>query len=541
MDVSIREPVDVLVIGAGLTGLRAAVAASGLGKRTAVLSKGPRCSTGVIGFNAPVGPRDSPDRYFADLQASGQGLSRPSLARTLARRAAGEAAFLESMGMEFSRDESGGYDLLKPLGCSVPCLIHKGIVTGAEAERLFLEALRQAHVPVRFDVDVLDLLSDGGRVYGAVGVEGDGTLCCYPAGAVVLAAGGCGALYPVTTYPAPIRGDSYAMAARAGAVLTDMEFIQFEPCCLTEPGPLRGKGISTTMMNAGGRLLNGDGKEFLSDYFQDLNGVKKGELARAIYAEKRRCGGRDVLYDLTGLSAEELERHCLWTERLRSYGWDPLQRLLPIAPAAHTFLGGVRTDSACRTSVEGLFAAGEAMGGLHGADRLGGCAGAETFVFGAVAGESAARFSSLDERRIQTAASLAGELLDRLSAGSGSPWAEAESALLELRRCAGEDMSLVRSAAGIGRAKSVSVRALALSGGLRCRGAEELRRKNALRSMALTLGMMAAASEVRRESRGVFYREDLPQTDAGCAINIRVTYHGGEIAAGYGPAGGEEV
>lgn len=536
MDMVVREPVDVLVIGAGLTGLRAALAASGMGKRTAVLSKGARCSSGVIGFNASVGAQDSPERYFADIQASGQGLSRPELAWTLARRSAGEAAFLESLGMEFSREESGEYNLLRPLGCSVPRLIHKGIVTGAEAERLFLKALQVAGVSVQFDVDVLDLLSDGGRVYGAVGIEG-GVPACYPAGAVVLAAGGCGALYPVTTYPGVIRGDSYAMAARAGAVLTDMEFIQFEPCCLTEPVSLRGKGISTTMMNAGGRLLNGAGKEFLPDYFSDPDSIKKGELARAIYTEKKRCGGADILYDLSALSQEELERHCLWTEQLRGHGWDPLRQPLPVAPAAHTFLGGVRTDSACRTNVEGLFAAGEALGGLHGADRLGGCAGAETFVFGAVAGESAAR-CSLRSIRSEQAAALARELLDKLCAGDGATREEAESALRDLRRCAGEDMSLVRTGEGIVRARRISARVLALGGELTCRSTEELARKNALRSMALTLGMMAAASGARRESRGVFYREDYPRIDEDCAVSIQVSWRDGEIAADRGPAGG---
>ena len=305
-----KKNTDILIVGAGLTGLRAAVAALERGRKVTVLSKGPRCSAGVIGFNAAVGASDSRERYCRDILESGQGLSQPELADLLAEKSDEQVDYLKKKGLCFDRKQDGSYDLLTPLGCSAPRLVHKGTVTGAEEEKIFLGEIERMGGELMTDAYVLDLISDGDTVYGAVAVIG-GRLTRIVSNAVIMAAGGGGGLYPITVYPRGICGDSYAIAARAGAELTDMEFVQFEPCCLTKPEKLCGKGISTTLLNAGGRLLNARGESFLSRYFGGTSKMQKDRLSRAIFSEAKACGA-PCLYDLRDVPEEEIRAHCLF-------------------------------------------------------------------------------------------------------------------------------------------------------------------------------------------------------------------------------------
>ena len=146
---------DIIIVGAGLTGLRAAVAALEQGRQVTVLSKGPRCSAGVIGFNAAVDPRDSHERYYQDIIASGQGLSQPELAKLLAEKSDAQVDYLEGLGFCFDKKADGSYDLLSPLGCSAPRLVHKGTITGAEEEVLFLKEIERMGGEVYWDTFVL--------------------------------------------------------------------------------------------------------------------------------------------------------------------------------------------------------------------------------------------------------------------------------------------------------------------------------------------------------------------------------------------------
>ena len=519
---------DVLVIGAGLTGLRAALAASQFGKKVLVLSKGPRCSYGVMGFNAAVSKKDSDKLYYEDILDSGKGLSDKKLAYTLSKNSALELHYLEKNGLIFDKTALGGYDLLQPLGCSEPRLVHIGRFTGTESEIVFLEKLEQSGVHVAFDVTVLDLIVDEKRVYGALAVRRN-RLICYAASSVVVAAGGCGALYPVTTYPVGIQGDSYAMMARAGAELIDMEFMQFEPCCLAEPMALKGKGISTTMLNAGAKLLSADGHEFLSSYISDIKTMQKGNLARAMYSEMQKSGGQPLLYDLRSISKEEIEMHCLWTKELIASGYDPGEVPLKVCPAAHTFLGGARVNERCETSIKGMFAAGEAMGGLHGANRIGGCAGSETYVFGAVAGESAARYAAEENCSHQA------EKLARRLFASYAPEGDKKHGLIaqmkkELSVCVSDGLSIVRSEQGINAAAETAAKIETAVKYISWKNIEQLTACIELKNMALVSQMISAASLARKESRGVFYRSDYPNQSKQFERNFIVTVHNGEIS-----------
>lgn len=518
---------DVLVIGAGLTGLRAALAASQFGKKVLVLSKGPRCSYGVMGFNAAVGKEDSDKLYYEDILSSGKGLSNKKLAYILSKNSALELRYLESNGLNFEKTAQGEYDLLQPLGCSKPRLVHIGKSTGPESEKVFLEKLGQAGVLVAFDVTVLDLLVEKGRVYGALAVS-QNQLVCYAASSVVVAAGGCGALYPVTTYPEGIQGDSYAMMARAGVELIDMEFIQFEPCCLAEPEILKGRGISTTMLNVGAKLLRADGHDFLSKYIPDIRYIQKGNLARAMYTEMGKTAWKPLLYDLRSISEEDLETHCLWTKELKACGLDTRIAPLKVCPAAHTFLGGAKVNERCETSVKGIFAAGEAMGGLHGANRIGGCAGAETYVFGAIAGESAAKYATGENFSQQA------EMLARKIFTTYSPKGDEKYELIAIMRkrlssCVSTGLSIVRNEQGIKASSETAAEIESSASRISWDNMSQLTACIELKNMALVSRIMSAASLARKESRGVFYRSDYPAQSEQFELNFIVSVQKGEI------------
>ncbi len=381
---------DVLVLGFGLAGLRAAESAVKWGCRVLVVGRGAGASPGVIGFNAPVGKGDSVERFRADIERNGAGLAVPELTAVLAGKAGESVADLERLGISFDRRE-GEYQLLQPLGCSVPRLVHLANRTGPESIRLIRDFLLQSGVGFLPVAGVAALVKNGGAVCGAEVILSETETRFIAAKAVVLALGGGGSIYAGSTYPGDVTGSGYALALEAGAELCDMEFVQFEPCRGIWPRPL---GISTTLLSHGGSLYNGEKRVFLLKEARDCS---KAELAffigREIFRGRPTPHG-GVWLDLSGVPEEELTvGHAMYYRRFLGAGIDLKTTPVEVAPAAHTFLGGVRIDAACRTSVSGLFAAGEVTGGVHGANRIGGNAGTEVYVFGRIAGESAAHYA----------------------------------------------------------------------------------------------------------------------------------------------------
>ena len=512
MEYEIRTS-DVLIIGGGLAGLRAAYQAAEAGCAVTVVSKGPRCSADVSGFNAPVGADDSVELFVADIRNSGMTLNDPVLGEILARDSLKETAFLEQLGLEFQKTPEGAYQLLQPLWCSVPRLVHSGTATGAEAERLLLQGLKELGVQVEAPVTVVEILTAEGSVCGALAHRsGADAMTVYAAKAVVLAAGGCGGLYEVSTYSKAICGDSAALAYRAGAELTNMEFIDFEPCCLVQPAHLKGRGVSSTMLFIGGVLRNTAGEDIIQKYFTDISEVNKSRLSRAIFREIREGRGTangGVYYDLTAVAREELEEHETYLGLLESNGIDLAVTPLEVAPAAHTCLGGVRTDEHCRSNVPGLFAAGEAMGSLHGANRIGGNAGTEVFVFGSVAGKSAAAYAkniTLDESAsAATAERVMAEAFGVMQKAGDTP----ETCAANIRRAVSVGVPLLRNEADLLELKN----RLKITAGFDAFTAENLETYLSLLSMTQTAGIIAEASLLRKESRGVFNRSDYPETD----------------------------
>ena len=394
---------DCLIIGGGLAGRMAAREASRAGLRVTMLSDGPGASPWVHGINIPVHPEDSVESFLSDTIASGQGVSDPALADALCRDAPDILTELEGMGLRFNRDGQG-YQFLRPLGASHPRVMSVGNDTGVAILKT-LKAELEAKLDERPGLRAVRLLTAKGCVTGALCFDRrSDTWLAVRAAATVLACGGFCGIYPFTTNKRDSGGDGVAMAFSAGAALCDLEMIQFEPSGAVWPETLRGTSMITTMFFEGAVLRNRDGERFMLRYGPEGERVNKDLLARRIAAEIQGGKGTThggVYFDATALGRERLEElYPSYVARYRAAGIDLAGEWIELAPCAHTSLGGVRVDAQCASTVEGLFACGEAMGGLHGANRIGGSAGLETLVFGRRAGLAAAAYirrSSADE------------------------------------------------------------------------------------------------------------------------------------------------
>ena len=362
---------DVLVIGGGLAGWRAAAAAAQAGASVRLVANGVGNSPHIHALNCPVLPGDSAERMYADTLSSGHGTNDPALVRALC-----DGAVALKDEFPFDRDADGVYKTIRPLGSSVPRCVSIDHAIGTFA-------LRKARAEAGDAVDVtegrvvaLALALTGWRVFVARLESGEELR----ARAVVLATGGWCGKYAFSTNPSYLRGDGIELAQSLGAAVRDSDAVQYEPTVRVD-GPRRGVPVITTLLFAGAKLLNDAGAAFLPDVR-----LNKDALSRAIFAEMDRTGAEGVWYDLSACT----------DEALAACNMDPAERRIRVAPAPHTSLGGVAVAADCRVldaagrPIPGLFAAGEVTGGLHGQNRLGGNAGTEVLVFGRIAGLSAA-------------------------------------------------------------------------------------------------------------------------------------------------------
>ena len=386
---------DVLIIGAGLTGTVAADEIIQNSDLTVMqLSSGSGASPYIHGFCMPVGAGDSEALLYADTMASGYGQCEPKLVESLCSHAASLEAYFAELGLQLDRGEDGPR-LLHALGSSVPRIASIRNDTGAVMLRRVRDRLKASSRYTQLTGQrALELICDKGRVIGAVCYDGEKD-CFYSvyAKTVILATGGFGRMFPESTNSADIGGDGAAMAYLAGAALTDMEFVQFEPSAAVWPPEVAGKGIVTTMFYDGAVLRSKDGKRFMLAYSENAERVPKDVQSKCICDEIRRHGSTPhggVWFDATGVPEEKWQgAYKPYLNRYLACGIDLRKEPVEIAPAAHTTCGGVRIDEKCLCGVPGLIVCGEAAGGLHGANRLGGNAGLETMVFGRIAGKTA--------------------------------------------------------------------------------------------------------------------------------------------------------
>jgi succinate dehydrogenase/fumarate reductase flavoprotein subunit len=379
---------DVLVIGGGLAGWRAAEAAVKRGASVALVANGSGNSPDIHAINVPVREDDSVERFIDDTLRSGRGGCDRALVETLCR----ESVKLADE-FPFDRNLDGSYKLLQPLGCSVPRCVSVDHRIGAYA---LAKIKRDLSGKIEMVKGRVTALSFNSKLSTFSFQLGDHDSPC-EARTVVIATGGWCGKYDFSDNPPELRGDGIDMAVKLGAATRDMDQVQYEPTVALAPERVRCIPVITTMLFDGATFRNAKGEEFLSDKH-----ANKDEISRAIFAEIEAGRGSDggVWFDATQVPRGILDTTYIDTvKRYEAAGVDIHRESMLVAPAPHTSLGGLVIDTHCRvlrtdgTPIPGLFAAGEVTGGIHGFNRIGGNAGTETLVFGRIAGEEAASFA----------------------------------------------------------------------------------------------------------------------------------------------------
>ncbi|MDQ3147196.1 MAG: FAD-binding protein, partial [Actinomycetota bacterium] len=382
---------DLLVLGSGVAGLSAAVrAAARPGLRVGVLTKAElhqsatRWAQGGVAavlsgetsaLRADI-ESDSTDLHFADTLAAGAGLCDPDAVRVLVDEGPGRVQELIAIGAVFDTDHRGALELAREGGHSKARVVHAGgAATGAEIERALVEAVQASAAAVLEGWFALELLTEGGRCRGVSALDPSGTRREVRAGAVLVATGGAGQLYAVTTNPAESTGDGVAMALRAGVAVADVEFMQFHPPALHHPAMPRPL-LSEALRGHGALLRDTRGERFVDEL------LPRDQVSRAMTTRMLDQGADHLWLDATSL-ADFAVRFPTIAATVRSIGLDPARDWLPIAPAAHYLSGGIVTDLRGASALPGLWACGEAAcTGVHGANRLASNSLLEGMVFG---------------------------------------------------------------------------------------------------------------------------------------------------------------
>jgi succinate dehydrogenase/fumarate reductase flavoprotein subunit len=504
---------DILVIGSGLAGLLSALEAERAGLRVLVVGKfaigmGTNTSLANGAFTASNSHFPKEDHLQATLE-SGKGLNQIRLVKTLVEKGPEAIRKLKDYGAPIL-EKGMGYIVDRPEGSSqLPgCLLIKPLV----------ERLKNSSIRLLPGLIIFDLVVEEGEALGAFGFLKDGKPCLIQSRAVILSAGGAGAIYRRNDNQRGILGDGYALALRAGLPLFDLEFVQFYPFVLGEPRlssfllyPPYPKEV---------RLFDENGEDLLERF--NLRGdldqaaiVQRDRLSIALY---QACQNGDVFFDLTRVRREEWERYPL--NFLKKSKFPFYERPFLVSPAVHFFMGGVEIDENGRTSLPGLFAAGEVVWGVHGANRLGGNALTECAVFGVIGGQSAAEYVRQKEHE-QGPSNLLSESFmkkwDRkvrayLRKRRGT-FEQPRNLLKELKDLAWRYASPVREEEslkeGLDRLASIEKRIEKVYPAT----LKDLFKKRDLENVALLLKAVLKGSLLRTESRGSFFRKDFPDQD----------------------------
>ena len=396
---------DVLIIGSGGAGSRAAIEVDDAGLKPLIVSKGLSFRSGCTGmaeggYNAvfkTVDKDDSIEAHIHDTLKGGSYLNDEKLVEILVNESPKRLIDLENYGALFDRQESGKIDQRPFGGQSFRRTCYQGDRTGAELLNALKEEIIRRDIECIEEVMITSLVCEGTQVIGACGLDlKDSSLIYFQAKSTILASGGAGQLYPVTSNTFQKNGDGYAIAFKAGANLIDMEQVQFHPTGMIKPKTKRGILVTEAVRAEGGILMNKDGERFMSKYAPEkMELATRDVVARSIYQEIIEGRGTEdggVYLDISHLDNDYIDEKLeTMVMQFENVGVDIKNEPIEVAPTAHHFMGGLKIDTDASTSLENLFGAGEVCGGVHGANRLGGNALADTQVFGKIAGVSASK------------------------------------------------------------------------------------------------------------------------------------------------------
>lgn len=518
---------DVVVVGSGVAGLTTALRCTAAGLRTVVVTKA-RLDDGSTrwaqgGIAAALGEGDTPEQHLSDTLVAGAGLCDEEAVRTLVTEGPDAVRRLIGTGARFDTSETGDLQLTREGGHHRRRIAHAGgDATGAEISRALVDAVRDASLRTVENALVLDLLTDEhGNTSGVtLHVMGEGQhdgVGAVRAPAVVLATGGMGQVFSATTNPPVSTGDGVALALRAGAEVSDLEFVQFHPTVLFLGAGSEGQQplVSEAVRGEGAHLVDADGVRFMLDQHELAELAPRDIVAKGIMRRMREQGAQNMYLDARHFGAD------MWATRFptilaacRAHGIDPVTEPIPVAPAAHYASGGVRTDLRGRTTVPGLYACGEvACTGVHGANRLASNSLLEGLVFAEriaadIAAVAAAPSPVPPAARPTTARAESAAVLPLI----------APEARLKIQRIMSEGASVLRSATSLGVAaealEAVFQEALRPAdptgpGKPAQPGVESWETSNLL---CVARVLVAAALE-REETRGCHWRDDFPERE----------------------------
>lgn len=501
--------VDCVIVGAGIAGLRAAIEAADYRNVIMVCKAGLEDSNtwnAQGGIASVLREDDTFDSHIADSLRTGGGIAEREVVEQVVRQGPELIRQLQDWGTGFDLVD-GRIDATLEGGHSYARVIHAhGDETGrAIAQALICKVRTKPNIRIIENFFTIDLLTDKeNRCVGIVGRDKDRGLQIIWAANTILATGGGGQLYRETTNPAVATADGLVMAYRAGAVLRDLEFVQFHPTTLYIAGASRAL-ITETLRGEGAYLLDTKGRRFMKEYDEAGELAPRDVVSRAILAQMRKTESTHVYLDVRHLDKEYFARRFpLISDLCESFDIDVSDDLIPVRPSAHYMIGGVKTDASARTSIENLYACGEvASTGLHGANRLGSNSLLEGLVFGKIAGREIAAQEKID------AASLQHPAIQYDIPHSDRSQLDAADVRNSLRALMWRNVGITRKAQPLAEAQEiirfwhryVMDKIFDTPEGWECQ------------NMLTAALLMAHAAELRKESRGVHYRMDHTQTD----------------------------
>jgi len=508
---------DFIVVGTGIAGLYTALQTVRHGS-TLIITKGSidDCNTKYAqgGIAAPISKLDSPDLHFRDTVAAGVGLCNEEAVRIMVNEAPARISDLVNLGVPFDTLD-GEIALTMEAAHSIPRILHAGgDATGEHIEVTLSKRVRQAKIKILEDFLAVEVLLEKGRVTGIRALDcRRGTIEEFGCQYMILATGGAGQQYKFTTNSDVATGDGIPLAFTAGAEIVNMEFFQFHPTALRLPGvaPFL---ITEAMRGEGGMLRNVNGRRFMPDYAPEADMAPRDITARSILYEMEKTGADRVFLDVTHLSPHitttrfpHIYRFCL------DHGLDITRDLIPVAPAAHYMIGGIKTDVWGETSVPGLFACGEtACTGVHGANRLASNSLLEAVVFSKRIVNKISGGKGTAKKTKKKAAEVHHTLSERKL-----PRSKTVPSLSRLQQLQWEKVGIIRSREGLTEASDL------IAAWQKALPEPSDRPSAELSNLLLTARLVTEAALLREESRGAHFRTDFPRSSPGWQRHIVLT------------------